>query len=199
MEASWTLEHYLDRLASRDAAPGGGAAVALTGAQAAALLAMVDRLSDGDDERLAKADAARRQLLALAKKDGAAFEAVMAAYKLPNGGPDEKKKRNEAVQSALKGATEVPLEVMGVLEGLFEIADAVVDEAKATVASDAGIAAELLGAAMKAARFNVLVNLKYLKDEDYADDATHRMNGFVDGKKERRKTLVKQVRKVLEG
>ncbi len=198
MEANWSLEHYLERLASRDAAPGGGAAVAVTGAQAAALLAMVERLSSEEGAQLARLDAVRELFLALAKRDGEAFEAVMAAYKRPKATGDEKKKRAEAVQTALKGATEVPLETMQALEELFGLADAVVAGAKPTVASDAGIAAELLGSAMKAARFNVLVNLKYLKDPAFAEDATRRMNDFAEGKKERRKALVKQVRKILE-
>lgn len=198
MEASWSLEHYLERLASSDASPGGGAAVALTGAQAAALLAMVERLSSEDGTPIERLDALRQQLLGLAKQDGLAFEAVMTAYKLPKGSSEEKKRRHDAVQKALKGATEVPLATMKTLEDLFELADEVVTAAKPTVASDAGIAAELLGAAMKAARFNVLVNLKYLKDATYAVEATQRMNALVDGKKERRKALVKRVRKILE-
>ena len=42
-----TIAHFLARLAARSAAPGGGAAGALHAAQAAALLAMVARFSDG--------------------------------------------------------------------------------------------------------------------------------------------------------
>lgn len=199
MEISWSLEHYMDRLASRDAAPGGGAAVALTGAQAVALLAMVERLSSEDGEALARLDELRTRLMGLAVRDGVAFEAVMSSYKLPKATAPEKQARTNAVQSALRGATEVPLETMAALEEAFLLADDVVAAAKPTVASDAGIAAELLGAAMKAARFNVLVNLKYLKDEDFADDATRRMNDLIDGKKERRKALVKTVKKSLQG
>src|SRR6516164_4256780 len=85
-----TIAAYLDRLAARVPAPGGGAAAALHAAQAAALLAMVARYSDGeryDAEMMnriaAEADVLREDALALAEADTAAFAAVAEAYKLP--------------------------------------------------------------------------------------------------------------------
>ena len=81
-----TIESYLDSLASREPTPGGGAVVALMGAQAAALLSMSMRVTAKTDEaeQLSSAlDARRRQLLELAEADAAAFASVMLAYKLP--------------------------------------------------------------------------------------------------------------------
>src|SRR6266536_4692152 len=85
-----TIASFLDQLAARVPAPGGGATAALHAAQAAALLAMVARYSDGGryDAGLMRrivteADALREDALALAEADAAAFRAVAEAYRLP--------------------------------------------------------------------------------------------------------------------
>ena len=85
-----TIAAFLDQLAARVPAPGGGATAALHAAQSAALLAMVARYSDGPrydadvmSRIVAEADALREDALALAEADAAAFGAVAEAYRLP--------------------------------------------------------------------------------------------------------------------
>src|SRR5260370_39934997 len=85
-----TIASFLTRLAARTAAPGGGAPGALHAAQAAALLAMVARFSDGSryaaqtvGRVLAAADVLVGESAALAAADSAAFQKVVAAYGLP--------------------------------------------------------------------------------------------------------------------
>ena len=78
-----TIAAFLDQLAARVSAPGGGATAALHAAQAAALLAMVARYSDGPkydaglmNRIVTEADALREDALALAEADAKAFDAV---------------------------------------------------------------------------------------------------------------------------
>jgi methenyltetrahydrofolate cyclohydrolase len=87
-----TIGSYLERLAARVPAPGGGAAAALHAAQAAALLAMVARYTTGEKyaehtARIARlteeADELRVTALHLAEEDEQAFTAVTEAYRLP--------------------------------------------------------------------------------------------------------------------
>ena len=85
-----TIGVFLDQLAARVPAPGGGATAGLQAAQSAALLAMVARYSDGpryDAELMgriaADADELRGEALALAEADVDAFGAVAKAYRLP--------------------------------------------------------------------------------------------------------------------
>ena len=85
-----TITDFLDQLAARLPAPGGGATAALHAAQAAALLAMVARYSDGPkydaglmNRIVTQADALREDALALAEDDENAFRAVAEAYRLP--------------------------------------------------------------------------------------------------------------------
>src|SRR5437773_34804 len=88
-----TLDGWLDQLAGGAPVPGGGSAAALAGALAAALVAMVARLTIGRKtyagvqqrvaEILAEADALRAQLRRLVDDDAAAYTKVSAAYRLP--------------------------------------------------------------------------------------------------------------------
>lgn len=197
--AESTVGSYLERLSAKDAAPGGGAAVAISAAQAAALLAMVVRITEAADPGTeARLDERRIELLNLAQKDGEAFEAVMSAMRLPRGTLPERTARAAKLDLALKGATNVPLAVMDTIALLFDEAEKVITQSKPAVISDAGIAIELMACALKASKFNVLVNLKYLTDDAFTTRATERMNAALEGKKERRRAMLKLVKKILK-
>ena len=114
-----TIAAFLDRLAARVPAPGGGATAALHAPQAAALLAMVARYSDGpryDAELMnrivTEADALREDALALAEADAKAFGAVAEAYRLPRGTEQETSARSAAISSALADAAHPPADVV---------------------------------------------------------------------------------------
>src|ERR1700758_1323564 len=108
-----TITAFLDQLAARVPAPGGGASAALHAAQAAALLAMVARYSTGEKyaapqsvvERIIReADVLRGRALTLAEQDAAAFTAVTRAYALPRASEPERAARSAAIAEALVGA-----------------------------------------------------------------------------------------------
>ena len=109
----------LDRFASPDPTPGGGSAAALAGATAAALVVMVcamPKTRSGDpgergrlDAALADARAAGDRLRKLVDEDAAAYDGVVAAYRLPKANDDEKAARKRAVDAAMAVATDVPL------------------------------------------------------------------------------------------
>ena len=175
--AQYPLHEYLDKLASDAPTPGGGSASGVVGSLAAALVAMVGRLTVGklEDEGLRRtlqsiveeADGLRRELLALADEDEEAFDRVMAAYKLPKATDEEKEKRKAAIQEALKGATEVPYRTAEACLRVLERARAMAEHGTPTAISDVGTAAYLAEAALHSALLNVDINLKYLKDEAF--------------------------------
>lgn len=180
--ATLSLSDYLERLASSDAVPGGGAVAAITGAQAAALLSMVVGITtketspaSGDVTRLlSELASARNRLLQLATKDGEAFSTVMSTYRLPNVTESDKATRKEALQKALRGATEAPLAVMQAVVDLLPKIEIVIGMTKTSVKSDASIAIEMWATALSTARYNVDINLRYLKDETYKHEAAAR-------------------------
>ena len=169
----WNLTEYLKQLASQSAAPGGGAAAALTAAQSASLLAMVLNVTHGPTPNALREslDQCRQELLHLAEQDGHAFGQVAKAYGMAKETADDQARRRQAIQAGLKGATQVPLQVMDQCAGLLGTARQVIDQGKPTVITDAAIGVVLAAAGLRSAHYNVLINLKYLKDADYKQEA----------------------------
>jgi formiminotetrahydrofolate cyclodeaminase len=157
--------------------PGGGSAAAAAGALGASLLAMVASMtkhraaSEEDVERL-QAAASRcadlsARLEALVDHDSAAYDAVVAAYRLPRGSEAEKAERRIRIQAALAAAVETPVEVMRHSRDAIEAAATVARFGNPNAASDVGVALELLVAAGRGARLNVEINLVSLDDQAY--------------------------------
>ncbi|MDQ3210076.1 MAG: cyclodeaminase/cyclohydrolase family protein [Actinomycetota bacterium] len=170
-----TLSGFLEAMSSSDPTPGGGAAAAIAGATGAALIAMVGRLTLGKPgfedlaERMhalvARADDARVELLALGDRDGAAFEEVMTAFRMPKGTDVETASRTQAIQLGLEHAASVPLEIARRAVDLMELAEDATALGNPNAASDGMSAAGLLVAAVIGARANVEINASSLKDE----------------------------------
>lgn len=179
MLSSAPVNQLLEAFRSTRPTPGGGSAAALAGALGASLLAMVAGLpkpraaSDADLAALAeagvRATALSRKLESLVDQDAEAYDAVVAAYKLPKTTEAEKAARSIRIQEALRGASEVPLEVMRACAAALEEAVAIRDLGNANAASDVGVGTELLAAGLRGARLNVEINLDAIKDQAYVD------------------------------
>jgi formiminotetrahydrofolate cyclodeaminase len=169
-----TISAFLNRLADRIPAPGGGASAALHAAQAAALLGMVARYSDGPKyaehqeaigRTVAESDRLRGLAIQLAEDDAAAFGAVAEAYRLPKANDDEKAARSAAIAAALVGAAEPPARVVELAEHLVALAEELLPIGNRNVVSDVAAAAEALRAAAGTAQVNVEVNLSGIKNQ----------------------------------
>ena len=173
-----SLTAFLDATAAGTPAPGGGSVSALAGALAAALTAMVARLTVGKPKYgdvegkmhdvIARAGPLRAELTALIQKDGAAYDAVVAAGKLPKGTDDEKAARQTAIQAATLHAAQVPLETARLSLQALELALAVAQAGNVNSMSDAAVAGLMARAAVEGAGLNVRVNVASLADSAQA-------------------------------
>jgi formiminotetrahydrofolate cyclodeaminase len=170
-----TIAQFLNQLAARVPAPGGGAAAALHAAQAAALLAMVARYSDGpkfDSHRdlirrvLTEADALVGDALTLAEDDTKAFGAVAEAYKLPKDTEEDKRARSAAIAAALGGAARPPAEVVLAALRLAQLSEELLPVANRNVLTDVAAAAEAARAAGVTGAINIEVNLRGIRDTE---------------------------------
>lgn len=178
MLIDYTVSGYISLLASDAPSPGGGSAAALTGALGAALINMVGRLTQGREkyaqyadfnaELLERAGRVAGAFQALVDEDAAAFDAMSAAYKLPKSAAAEKAARKRAIQAALTGCINTPLKMMELCVEALELTRSAVGKTNKNVASDLGVAALCLKAAMQSAWLNVLVNLSGVEDAEYA-------------------------------
>ena len=187
--ADRTLRDVLEAFASPAPTPGGGSAAALAGALGSALLVMVASLPksrNGTSDERAILDEARAtlgdvqaRLLALADRDAAAYDLVVAAFRLPKGTDDEKAARAAAIQDAFRVATEVPLETLATCREAQLVANAVSQAAVASAASDVGVALHLLGSASMGAMLNIETNITSLKDPLLVESLTARARAAV--------------------
>ena len=167
-----TIASFLDQLAARVPAPGGGATAALHAAQSAALLAMVARYSDGAkydasvmDHVITEADGIRSDALTLAERDADAFGLVASAYGLPKGTEEEKAARSAAIASALAGAARPPADVVRLALLLVSLAEELLPTGNRNVITDVAAAAEAARAAAVTAQVNIEVNLRGIGDD----------------------------------
>ncbi len=185
MFTEMSVADYLDALASKEPVPGGGSGAALAGAEAAALVSMVCNLTIGKKgyedvsaamtELLAKSEAQRHELQRLLEADTQVYSRVMAAYRLPRQTAEEKAAREAAVQAALKEAAEVPLTTAERCAQVVDLALPAAEMGNQWAVSDAGVAALLAEAAMRAALLNVYINLASIKDVDFVQDVEARI------------------------
>jgi glutamate formiminotransferase/formiminotetrahydrofolate cyclodeaminase len=165
-----TLDGWLDELAAASPVPGGGSAAALAGALAGALVAMVARLTIGRKayaaaetrarEILADAETLRGELRRLVDGDAAAYTRVSDAYKIPKDDPS----RGRAIDAALLGAAETPLDVARRAARVHALARELGAIGNKNARSDALVAEGLARAALAGALENVRVNVASLSD-----------------------------------
>jgi methenyltetrahydrofolate cyclohydrolase len=177
MSLQSSLQPFFNHLAGGDPTPGGGAAAATIGAMGAALVSMVCRLTIGRAEfaavegqlqnALTRAEALRAELTGLIDADAEAYNAVMAAYRLPKTTDTEKTARREAIQSALKQATLIPLDTARACAEVIELSQVAARLGNPNAGSDAAAGAVCAQAGLKAAALNVLTNLTSIKDEAF--------------------------------
>ena len=172
-----TVSEFSTSLSSEEPAPGGGSASAAVAAFGAGLLIMTcnftigkDKYADVEEEMRELRDELepiRVWLLASIDRDSVAYNAVVEAFKMPKGTPEEKAARKEAIQVAMRGAAEVPMDVARRCARALDLASMVVEMGNPNTLSDAGCGARFMDAGLRGALYNVRINLGSIKDEGY--------------------------------
>jgi glutamate formiminotransferase/formiminotetrahydrofolate cyclodeaminase len=174
IQGGQSLSGFVADVAAATPAPGGGSVAAHAGALAAALAQMVAGLTIGRKKYAAveaemkeaalKAAALVTTLSGLIERDAQSYGAVMNAYKLPNESEEAAKARTRAIDQALFGAAQVPLETARACAEAAELAVLVAEKGNTNAVSDAGVGVLLAEAACKGAVYNVRINVTSMSD-----------------------------------
>ena len=175
-----TIKDFLKKTASNSPVPGGGSIAALSGAISASLLEMVANLTIGKkgyeefEEEMKEISIAvleyRNKLIADIDKDSNAYDAVIAAYRLPKSNDEERDRRSGAIQEALKNAVLVPLEVAKMGLDIIKLAGNIVRDGNKNAITDGAVAAMMARTALLSAFYNVKINLSSIKDEAFVNE-----------------------------
>jgi len=192
MTPAGSVDEFLARLASSAATPGGGSAAAIMGAMGAALVSMVCNVSLGkkgleeaESELLAirtESEGLRLKLTGMVEEDIAAFDSLMAAYKLPKSTESDKAGRSAAIQEALRRATEVPLECARACAAVIALARRSAERGYRGVISDAGVGVAAAHGALRSAALNVFINAPALNDRAFAQQAVAEIEALMAAK-----------------
>ncbi|OGS24955.1 MAG: hypothetical protein A2297_03920 [Elusimicrobia bacterium RIFOXYB2_FULL_48_7] len=183
-----TLEKYLNDLASRLPAPGGGSAAALVASTGVSLLSMVanftldkkgyEKHQDEITKIIGILESKRKKLNELIDSDVEAYEKVSSAYKLPKNTPEEKQTRDLRVQEALKQAMSVPWEIAAIAAESMSVAEKLSAIGNKNLISDVSCGAFFLKSAIEAAGDNVTINLNSINDKDFSEQKQNKLSSM---------------------
>jgi len=203
-----TVRGFVDELSTDSPAPGGGSVAALCGALGAALGAMVANLTVGKkgfeevrEEMVKIADegqTVKDAFLEDIDRDTDAFNALMAASRLPKKTPEEEEARERAIQDASRQAILVPFGVLERCARVLELAEATAARGNPNSASDAAVAALVAAACAEGAYDNVTINLPAITDRAWAGDIASRAKALLADQKRWSEEITEAVRIRLE-
>jgi glutamate formiminotransferase/formiminotetrahydrofolate cyclodeaminase len=186
---SMPVDRFVDEVSSESPAPGGGSVAALAGSLSAGLSAMVANLTVGkkgyetawDELSLLaeRAQGVKDRLARAVDDDTEAFNAVMAATRMPKATADQQAARNAALESGYQHAATVPLQTARACLEALELSLVVAQKGNRNSASDAGVAALMARAGVEGAVLNVLINLGSVKDEEFKASCHHKSDTLV--------------------
>lgn len=198
------VTEFLAETASSSPVPGGGSVAALSAALAAGLTEMVAGLTVGrkgfEAEKeemnsiLEKAGALRNKLIEDIQRDSDAYEQVMTAFKLPKATDQQKTQRSKAIQSGLKQAARVPLEVALKALEILHLAETVVNRGNRNAVTDGAVGTMLARTAGLAALYNVKINLGSIKDKSFVEDTSKTVNRLEEQIVEKEQQILAAVR-----
>lgn len=205
------VKDFVDELASKSPAPGGGSIAALSASLASSLASMVfnltvgkkeymeyeDKLKKDIDESLQKVGILKDQFLELMEKDTNAFLSLMKAFKMPKSTEEEVKIRKEKISEGNKQSLQIPLEVANKAYEIYKYIYIAVMYGNKNALSDAGVAASLTEAAVEGAILNVKINIMGLKDESYKNDLRDKCNVLLEKSKKRKEEIINIIEKEL--
>jgi len=201
------IKMFLDELASNSPAPGGGSVAALAGALGAALTSMVCNLTktkqgyesvqDEIAEVLEKSEGLRKDLTDLIDKDTEAFNEVMKALKMPKETEDQKEQRRNAMQTAFKQASEVPLQTARKCVQILDVAYIVAVKGNKNSISDAAVSALMAQTGVQAAMLNVRINISSIKDLEYVNQVTSELDELLQNTMQKSTEILNIVEKNL--
>lgn len=207
-----SLKQYLENGKGPKANPGGGSVAAYVEAIGTALAMMALELSYGKDEYESLDASIKNDLEDLkadyndiierleffVDEDSKSFLGALEAFKLPKNTEEEKKLRSTAIQEGYKYALSVPLDTARLGRDVMEGLEVYAKYCSPVAISDVGCAILFLASGIEAALQNVLINLKSIKDEDFANNTRKEMEEIKSYARNQRDELMEIIYKRIE-
>ena len=202
--AGLSVRQFIEEVASRSSAPGGGSVSAAIAAMGAGLGSMVGKLTLGV-RKFEDVDARMRELIPplhqaahalipLIDADTSAFNDYVAALGLPKNTEADRGYRAEQLQLGLKKAIDTPLSVMKTADAAWEALAKVAEYGNIASKSDVEVGARALEMGIWGAYKNVVINMVDITDETYKKETLAQAESL----KDRAEAMSRQVLEILD-
>jgi formiminotetrahydrofolate cyclodeaminase len=178
----------LEDVAKGNLAPGGISMTALSGAIASSLVGLVGRLTAGKpgyeplteemERAVERAYVLQEQLLGAMDQEVEAFNQLVGSAALPRGSEEEAAIRRDCLRIAVRGYTQVPLQIGQLGMEIVRLTETVVRYGNREVIADGGTAFLLAVSAVKGAALHVLLNARGA-DEEWATQAREKAHKWL--------------------
>lgn len=201
------VTEFVNKLASNDPTPGGGAAAGVTASLGIGAILMAMRFSTNkkmseDDkafllDKIEEFDKRKDHLITLIDRDASDFEPLSKAYGMPKETDEEKKERKAAIQEGLKIASRPPIELLEEVSTIADDLDKILPLIKKIIISDLGVGAQMLRSAIYASSLNLAINAGQLNDQATKDEYREMATTQVDQVAKKLDAIYQQVQAVL--
>lgn len=205
--AGYNIDEYINELGSKAPVPGGGGASAVAGALSAALSSMVCNLTVGKKSYISVEDDIKKILedmnkhmesfIKLSDKDAEVFYPLSQAYGFKPQNDEEKKMHEENMEKLLFDAAMVPLDIMKEAYSMLVAVDFLAKKGSKLAVSDAGVAVSMLRSAVCGAMMNVVINVKYMKNREKAQDLMDEASEILENTMNKADIIYREVLEVL--
>ena len=205
--AGYKIDEYINELGSKAPVPGGGGASAVAGALSAALAGMVCNLTVGKKSYMAVEDDIKKILedmnkhmesfVKLSDKDAEVFYPLSQVYGFKPQNDEEKKLHEENMEKLLFDAAMVPLDIMKEAYGMLDAIDFLAKKGSKLAVSDAGVAVSMLRSAVCGAMMNVVINVKYMKNRQKAQNLMDEASEILENTMNKADIIYREVLEVL--
>lgn len=202
--ASLTLRGFIEEVAARSAAPGGGSVAATIAAMGSGLGSMVTWLTYGVRKFQNVQDEMKQaiptlvdtvqKLIPKVDEDTNSFNDYVAAMRLPQNTEEEKQTRNKAMQEGLKKAIHSPLSVMEISDKAWGAMEIAAKYGNINSKSDVEVGVRALELGIWGAWKNVLINMTDIQDLAWKEETLRKANSI----KERADKRSKEILDILD-
>ena len=170
------LKSFINNISRETPTPGGGSVSALSAALGAALTSMVANLTyskkgyeSNRNMHIKRSEICQELLneaMIMIDEDSRSYDEVINAFRLPKKNSEEIKIRQKSIYTATKNAAKSPLNILRLANKIIEQTYKITINGNINSISDSGVANDMILASANGAIYNILINIKDLKESD---------------------------------
>lgn len=171
-----SIKTFINRLASDEPTPGGGAATAIAASMGTAAIIMACQISNTEQLTANQSETlnlalerlmfSKKRFLDLVSEDEKAFNIVANAYRMPKSTDEEQVSRRQAIEEGLIEAAKPVSRLLEEIRVVVNIVEDILPLIKRIIISDIGVGVHLLQAAAHSSALTITINTRSMRQQE---------------------------------